>query len=167
MSSIQRRADILVHYSLFYLLCFTRLISNKSGCLSGNFLIKIIICKDMTVITHIPHTHTHTHSHIYIHILGGGYLQVLLSVNHGRGRVLKIPSYIGTESGSSQPRYLLHAPPYGQLWHKAFFRWVRAQNRSPHAPGISKKCLRPRRHSSGEVQSKINLSPKWFGPGLK
>ena len=26
------------------------------------------------------------------------------SVNHGRGRVLKIPSYLGTESGNSQPK---------------------------------------------------------------
>ena len=43
--------------------------------------------------------------------------------------------------------YLLHALPYGQVWHKALFRWVRAQGRSSHAPGISKKYLRPRRHS--------------------
>ena len=44
-------------------------------------------------------------------------------------------------------RYLLHASPYGQVWHKAFFRWVRTQGRCPHAPSISQKCLRPRRHS--------------------
>ena len=68
---------------------------------------------------------------------GEGFVLVLLSVTHGRGRVLKIPSYLDTESGSSQPRYLLQAQPYGQVWHKAFFRWARAQGRSPHAPGIS------------------------------
>ena len=28
-----------------------------------------------------------------------------------------------------------------------FFWWVRAQGRSAHVPGTSKKCLRPRRHS--------------------
>ena len=28
----------------------------------------------------------------------------MLSVTHGRGRVLKIPSYLDTESGSSQPK---------------------------------------------------------------
>ena len=33
------------------------------------------------------------------------------------------------------------------MWHKAFFRWIRAQGRSPHAPGIYQKCLLPRRHS--------------------
>ena len=45
------------------------------------------------------------------------------------------------------PGYLLHAPPYGQVWHKAFFRWVRAQGRNPHAPGISPKCRWSPRHS--------------------
>ena len=44
-------------------------------------------------------------------------------------------------------RYLLTAPPNGQVWHKAFLWWIRAQGRSPHAPGICQKCLRPRLHS--------------------
>ena len=44
-------------------------------------------------------------------------------------------------------RYLLLAPPNGQVWHKAFLWWVRAQDRSPNAPGISQKCPQPRRHS--------------------
>ena len=30
---------------------------------------------------------------------------------------------------------------------RPFFRWDRAQGRSPHAPGLSQKCPRPRRHS--------------------
>ncbi len=53
-------------------------------------------------------------------------------------RVQILPGHLG---------YLLTAPPYGQVWHKAFFWWVRTQGRSPHAPGISQKCLRPRWHS--------------------
>ena len=40
-------------------------------------------------------------------------------------------------------RYLLTAPPYGQVWHKAFFWWDRAQGRSPHAPGVPKNALGP------------------------
>ena len=32
------------------------------------------------------------------------------------------------------------APPNGNVWHRAFFRWVRAQGCSPHAPGISKNA---------------------------
>ena len=47
----------------------------------------------------------------------------------------------------SDLRYLMHAPPYGHVWHKAFFGWDRAQGRSPHAPGVCQKCPRPRRHS--------------------
>ena len=47
---------------------------------------------------------------------------------------------------SKMLRYLFHAPPNVKVWHKAFFWWVRAQGRSPLAPGISQKCLRPRRH---------------------
>ena len=35
----------------------------------------------------------------------------------------------------------------GMCGTRAFFRWVRAQGHSPHAPGISQKCLRHRRHS--------------------
>ena len=35
----------------------------------------------------------------------------------------------------------------GKCGTRAFFLWVRAQGHSPHAPGISQKCLRPRRHS--------------------
>ena len=44
-------------------------------------------------------------------------------------------------------RYLMHTPPHGHVWHKAFFGWDRAQGRSPHAPGVCQKCPRPRRHS--------------------
>ena len=40
-------------------------------------------------------------------------------------------------------RYLMTAPPNGHVWHKAFFRWVRAQGRSPHAPGIPKNAYGP------------------------
>ena len=39
------------------------------------------------------------------------------------------------------PGYLLTAPPYVQVWHKAFLWWVRTKGRSPHVPGISQKCL--------------------------
>ena len=46
----------------------------------------------------------------------------------------------------SDLRYLMHAPTYGHVWHKAFFGWDRAQGRSPHAPGVCQKCPRPRRH---------------------
>ena len=42
-------------------------------------------------------------------------------------------------------RYLLLAPLNEQVWHKAFFG---GSDRSPHAPGISQKCLRSRGHSS-------------------
>ncbi len=35
------------------------------------------------------------------------------------------------------------APPNGQVWHRAFFRWVRAQDRSPHEPGIPKNAYGP------------------------
>ena len=35
------------------------------------------------------------------------------------------------------------APPNGHVWHKAFFWWVRGQDRSPHAPGISKNAYGP------------------------
>ena len=37
--------------------------------------------------------------------------------------------------------------PTGKYGTRPFLWWVRAQGRSPHAPGISQKCLRPRRHS--------------------
>ena len=39
--------------------------------------------------------------------------------------------------------------PYltGKCGTRPFFRWVRAQGRSPRALGISQKCLRPPRHS--------------------
>ena len=41
-------------------------------------------------------------------------------------------------------------PPHltGNCGTRPFLWWFRAQGRSPHAPGISQKCLRPRRHSS-------------------
>ena len=48
-------------------------------------------------------------------------------------QILTIQSGFSTKTTG----YLLHAPPYGQVWLKAFFRWVRAQGRSPHAPDIS------------------------------
>ena len=37
--------------------------------------------------------------------------------------------------------------PTGKCGTRPFLWWVRAQGRSPHAPGISQKCLRPCRHS--------------------
>ena len=40
-------------------------------------------------------------------------------------------------------RYLLTAPPNGQVWHKAFLWWVRAQGRSSHSPGGSKNASGP------------------------
>ena len=39
--------------------------------------------------------------------------------------------------------YLSSVPPNGRVWHKAFLRWVRAQGRSPHVPGISKNATDP------------------------
>ena len=35
------------------------------------------------------------------------------------------------------------APPNGHVWHKAFFWWVRAQSRSPLAPGIFQNAFGP------------------------
>ena len=35
----------------------------------------------------------------------------------------------------------------GMYGTRPFFGWDRAQGRSPHAPGVCQKCLRPRRHS--------------------
>ena len=64
---------------------------------------------------------------------------------------------VGDTPHATYPGYLLHAPPYGQVWHKAFFRWVRAHGRSPHAPGISPKCQRPRRHS-------VSSKPEHYHP---
>ena len=40
----------------------------------------------------------------------------------------------------------------GKCGTRPFSWWVRAQGRSPHAPGISQKCLRPRRHSRNATQ---------------
>ena len=37
--------------------------------------------------------------------------------------------------------------PTGKCGTRPFLWWVRAQGRSPHAPGIWQKCIRPRRHS--------------------
>ena len=54
---------------------------------------------------------------------------------------------IRTEQNFAVLGYLMHAPPYGHVWHKAFFGWDRAQGCSPHAPGVCQKCPRPRRHS--------------------
>ena len=43
------------------------------------------------------------------------------------------------ETGSSL-QYLMLTSPNGHVWHKDFFRWVRAQGWSPHMPGISKNA---------------------------
>ena len=40
-------------------------------------------------------------------------------------------------------RYLSSVPPIGRVWHKAFFRWVQTQGRSPHTPGGSKISSHP------------------------
>ena len=40
-------------------------------------------------------------------------------------------------------QYLLLTSPSGQVWHKAFFRWVRVQGQSPHASSIPKKAYDP------------------------
>ena len=37
--------------------------------------------------------------------------------------------------------------PTGKCGTRPFLWWVQVQGRSPHAPGICQKCLRPRRHS--------------------
>ena len=48
-------------------------------------------------------------------------------------------------------RFLLYSgicwPPHqmGKCGTRPFLWWVRAQGRSPHVPGTSQKCLRPRR----------------------
>ena len=54
------------------------------------------------------------------------------------------------------------APSNGHVWHRAFFRWVRAQGQSPNSPDISQKCLRPRRHSPylGRLRRRAMNPPK-------
>ena len=37
-------------------------------------------------------------------------------------------------------RYLTNVLPDGRVWHKAFFRWFRAQGRNPDTPGGSKNA---------------------------
>ena len=42
-----------------------------------------------------------------------------------------------------QYRYLTNVPPDEQVWHKAFFRWVRAQDCGPDTPGSFKNASGP------------------------
>ena len=56
-------------------------------------------------------------------------------------------------------RYLSAVQPTGGVWHKAFLRWVRAQDRSPDAPSIPKNASGPIRIplKSGASGDKPNL----------
>ena len=40
-------------------------------------------------------------------------------------------------------QYLTNVPPDGRVWHKAFFRWVRAQGCGPDTSGGPKNTLGP------------------------
>ena len=51
--------------------------------------------------------------------------------------------YVSLRVGVSNWWYLSSVPPTGRVWHKAFLRWVQTQDRSPHAPGISKNASNP------------------------
>ena len=65
-------------------------------------------------------------------------------------------------SSYKKQRCLFHAPPNVKVWHKTFFWLVRAQGRSPHAPGISQKCLRHVKGSTGVCHMSPSLLLQQF-----